>query len=68
MAWSYVVAAAGGVMQCIDGIGAALGDPSLKQQVADAFKSDPVTLGRILMAISLVTMIARARSLMKGGR
>lgn len=66
IAWGYIVATVGTAMQFVDGIGSALGDPNLKQQIADAFKSDPVMLGRILMAISIVTMIARARSLMKG--
>jgi hypothetical protein len=55
-------------MQSIDSIAAAVGDPSLKQQISDVFKSDPVMLGRILLGISIVTMIARARGLMKGPR
>lgn len=53
-----------GVLQMIDGIGAALGDPSLKQQLHDTI-GDPKTLGRILLGISVITIIARARSLGK---
>lgn len=65
IAWSYLLAFVGGVFQVIDSIADALGDPNLKQQIQDVIGNDPKTLGRILLGISVITIIARARSLMK---
>lgn len=66
IAWSYVLAAIGALLNAIDaGLGDAIGDPALKQQVSDAFKGDPAILGKILVIISVITIMARVRSKIK---
>ena len=65
IAWSYALAIVGGVMTIIDNIGDALGDPSLRDQVGAAI-GDARTTGRILLGISVITILARMRSLKKG--
>jgi hypothetical protein len=64
MAWGYCLAFAGAVMQAVDNISDILGDPNLKDQIAAAV-GDAKTVGRILLCISIVTIIARLRSLRK---
>jgi hypothetical protein len=64
IAWGYVLAITGGVMTAIDNIGDALGDPNLRDQINNAI-GDTKTAGRILLGISLVTILARLRSLRK---
>jgi hypothetical protein len=64
MAWSYCLAIAGAAMQVIDTAADALGDPALRDQMAAAI-GDPKTVGRILLGISAVTILARLRSLRK---
>lgn len=65
IAWGYVLAFTGSVLAMIDSISDALGDPGLKDQVSAAF-GDARTTGRILLVISLLTILARLRSLRKG--
>ena len=65
IAWGYALAIAGAVMSAIDNIGDALGDPSLKDQISAAV-GDAKTAGRILLGISVVTILARLRSLKRG--
>jgi hypothetical protein len=64
VAWGYFLAFAGAVMQAIDSVADALGDPNLKDQISAAI-GDARTVGRILLGISVVTIIARLRSLRK---
>jgi hypothetical protein len=64
IAWSYVLLAVGGVLQAIDAAGDMLGDPGLKDQITAAI-GDARTVGRILLGISIVNIIARLRSLRK---
>jgi hypothetical protein len=64
IAWGYCLAVAGAVMQAVDVVTDALGDPSVKDQIAAAI-GDPKTVGRILLGVSIVTIIARLRSLRK---
>lgn len=64
MAWGYCLAFAGIAMQAIDNVADALGDPSLRDQISAAI-GDAKTVGRILLGISIVTMIARLRSIRK---
>jgi hypothetical protein len=66
VAWSYCLALAGVTMQGLDTMGAALGDPNLKDQISASI-GDAKTVGRILLGISIVTIIARLRSIRKGG-
>ena len=65
IAWSYCLAFAGATMQGLDSIADALGDPNLKDQISASI-GDPRVAGRVLLGISVFTMIARLRSLRKG--
>jgi hypothetical protein len=60
----YVLAIAGGAMNAIDSIGNALGDPNLRDQINNAI-GDARVAGRILLGISIITILARLRSLRK---
>jgi hypothetical protein len=66
IAWSWLLAGIGTAMSAIDPIAAALGDPDLKSQVANALQSNPKILGYVTIGISAVTIIARLRSISKG--
>ena len=65
IAWGYVLALVGGVMSLIGGVSDALGDPNLKEQISAAV-GDAKATGRILLVISIVTILARLRSMKKG--
>jgi len=62
IAWSYCVAVAGALASIIDDLADALGDPGVKDQISAAI-GDVKTTGRILLMISVVTIIARLRTL-----
>jgi hypothetical protein len=64
IAWGYVLAIAGSLMTAIDNIGEALGDPNLRDQINNAI-GDTRVAGRILLGISVITILARLRSLRK---
>jgi hypothetical protein len=64
VAWSYVLALVGVFLQAIDAVADLVGDPSIREQVAAAI-GDARTVGRILLGISIVNIIARIRSLRK---
>lgn len=64
VAWSYVLAAAGAALEAAGQLGDVLGDPALKQQIADAI-GDATMAARALLAIAAVTFLARLRSLRK---
>jgi hypothetical protein len=66
IAWGYLLAIAGGVMSVIDNVGDALGDPNLKDQISAAI-GDARIAGRVLLGISIITILARLRSLKKAG-
>jgi len=66
VAWGYVLAIAGAAMTAIDNIDDALGDPNLRDQINNAI-GDTRVAGRILLGISIVTILARLRSLRKAG-
>jgi hypothetical protein len=65
IAWSYCLGVAGAVMQAVDAVSDAMGDPALKDQISMAV-GDPRIVGRILLGISIVNILARLRSLRKG--
>ena len=65
IAWSYCLVLAGAMMQGLDSIADALGDPNLKEQISASI-GDARTAGRVLLGISVVTIFARLRSLKKG--
>lgn len=64
IAWSYVLAFVGAVLQLIDSAGDALGDQAIKEQIAAAI-GDARTVGRILLGIAIINIVARLRSLRK---
>lgn len=64
VAWGYLLAVAGGLMSVADNVADALGDPSLKDQVSAAI-GDTRVAGRVLLGISVVTIVVRLRSLRK---
>jgi hypothetical protein len=65
IAWSYCLVFAGALMQGLDSIADALGDPGLKDQISASI-GDTRTAGRILLGISVVTIMVRLRSLKRG--
>ena len=66
VAWSYFMIVVGFVMQWIDPLASALGDPGFKTQVTETLQANPKILGYVLMGISAVTLAARLRSIAKG--
>ena len=66
IAWGYVLVITGAAMSAIDNIGDALGDPNLRDQINTAI-GDTRVAGRILLGISIITILARLRSLRKVG-
>jgi len=64
IAWGYVLAIAAGAMTAVDNISDALGDPGLRDQINNAI-GDTRVAGRILLGISIITILARLRSLRK---
>jgi hypothetical protein len=64
IAWSYCLAVVGAAMQCLDTLADALGDPNLRDQISAAI-GDARIVGRILLGVSLVTLIARLRTARK---
>lgn len=65
IAWSYLLAFVGLLLSTIDNIGDIVGDPNLKQQISSVV-TDTKTLSQIFLAISVINIIARMRSLRKG--
>lgn len=63
MAWSYIVTAFGTVLANIDTLALVMGDPSLNQQIANVF-GDAKMLGKWLLAVGVVTAIARLKGLL----
>lgn len=64
IAWGYFLALAGTALQVIDYIADPLGDPELRDQIRSAVGNSG-TAGWILLGISLITIVARLRSLQK---
>ena len=64
IAWGYCLAFAGVALQVVDYIADPLGDAELRSQIASAV-GNPTIAGRILLGISLITIVARLRSLRK---
>ena len=66
IAWGYCLALAGAALQIVDYIADPLRDPDLRDQIGAAI-GDSRIAGRILLAISIITIVARLRSLRKAG-
>lgn len=65
VAWGYFIAVVSFLLNQIDPIATALGDPDFKSQVTNALQTDPKILSYILMGISALTIAARLRSITK---
>lgn len=65
VAWGYILGGIGSSLALVDPVSAALGDPDLKTQVTTALQSNPQILGYVTIAISIITIIARLRSVGK---
>lgn len=65
LAFSYFIQVLSWALQAIDPIANALGDPDLRQQIADGLQANPEVLGYILMGISFLTIAARLQGLVK---
>ena len=65
MAWSYLLAAGGTVFAMLDTLASYAGDPALGDQVKTALQDNPKILGYVMMAISVITIAARLRSISK---
>jgi len=66
LAWSYILIGVGLLMQWLEPIANAIGDPDIKSQVTGALQSNPKILGYVAMGISIITIAARLRSVAKG--
>jgi hypothetical protein len=66
VAWGYVLAFAGILISMVDTISEALGDSNLRDQISAAI-GDAKTAGRVLLAISVITILVRLRSIKKVG-
>ena len=65
IAWSYIVIGVGAAVQAIDPIAAALGDPDLKAQITNYLSANPKALGYFAIAVSVITILSRLRSITK---
>jgi hypothetical protein len=66
VAWGYILGGVGTSLALLEPLSSFLGDPGLQGQVTDALKSNPQVLGYIMTGISLITIAARVRSILKG--
>lgn len=67
MLWGYFLTALGIGLELLDKLGAVLGDPNLdlKTQVSAALQNNPAYLGYALIGISVITLVARVRTIGK---
>ncbi|WP_316181399.1 hypothetical protein [Bradyrhizobium sp. SZCCHNRI1009] len=63
--WGYVLGGIGSSLALLDRIAPAVGDADLKDKVSQALQSNPQILGYILAGISVITIAARVRSLLR---
>ncbi len=64
IAWSYILGVVGGIFDNIDAVASAMGDPNLNQQI-NAVVGDAKLIGKWLLTVAIVNVIARARSMVK---
>ncbi len=67
VAWGYFMAVAGAAIEMIEAVADGLGNPAIKEQLSAALGGDPKTIGRVLLGVSIVTILARLRSIGKVG-
>ena len=67
VAWGYFLALLGAILTGLDQVGAALGDPDIKQQIITGLQNHPDILAYVTMGISAITIAARLRSMAAKG-
>ncbi len=67
IAWSYLLAVVGAVLQAIEPIMDMVGSQDFKSQLSAAI-GDAQLVGRIILAISIVNIFVRMLSLRKAGQ
>jgi len=66
IAGHYILGGLSAGLVFLDSIGSLIGDPDLKEQVQNLLQSNPKVLGYVTLAISILTIFFRIRSLTKG--
>lgn len=66
VAWGYCLAIAGAAMQGLDAIADLAGGQDFNDRINSAI-GDPKIAGRILLGVSVITILVRLRSLRKAG-
>ena len=66
IAWSYLLGDFGWAMTMLDPLANAVGDPDMKDKVTSLLQANPAMLGYLTIAISVITIAARLRSVAKG--
>ena len=66
IAWAYLLGGLGSAMAMLDPLANAVGDPDLKDKVTSLLQSNPRVLGYLTIAMSIITIAARLRSIAKG--
>jgi hypothetical protein len=65
VAWGYILGGVGSALALVDPVATELGDPGFKDQVSSMLQSNPKVLGYVTIAISVITIAARLRSIAK---
>lgn len=65
IAFGKLIGGFGAMLELLDPISSALGDPQLKDQVTSALQANPKYLGWFAIAVSVITISARLRSIGK---
>lgn len=65
LAWGYILGGVGSALALVEPLSTALGDPDLKGQVTTALQSNPQYLGYFTITVSIITIVARLRSIGK---
>lgn len=63
--WAKILGGFGMMLELVDPLATALGDPQLKDQVTSALQSNPKYLGWFAIGVSIITISARLSSLGK---
>lgn len=66
VAWGYILGGVGAAVSLVDPLASALGDPNVSDQVKTALQSNPKILGWFAIGVSVITIVARLRSIAKG--
>ena len=65
MLWGYILGGIGTALALLDPIASTLGDPNFNTQVTTFLQGNPKYLGYFTIAVSIITLAARLRTLAK---